>query len=134
MAVHSKNPSFAELQREKIASSVQNSFDSMGVVHQAEKEIPAHTPVMPVKAEEKRETKEEPAVIKTVTPESGEKKRKDVLIGIHVTEDERNELRKLFCSNGFSLATAYRAAMSYLRQDIELGKAYITNNGEIFRK
>lgn len=60
--------------------------------------------------------------------------KKDVLIGIHVTNDERTELRQMFCANGFSLATAYRAAMTYLRQDILDGKAYITANGEILRK
>lgn len=134
MAVHSKNPSFAELQKNAVASSVQNTFGSlspdsikaqpMQETSAKPVEIPVPQPVQPEKT----------SVIKTVTSESGEKKRKDVLIGIHVTEDERNELRKMFCSNGFSLATAYRAAMTYLRQDIELGKAYITSNGEIFRK
>ncbi|MBQ1832275.1 MAG: hypothetical protein II114_00680, partial [Treponema sp.] len=91
-------------------------------------------PASPVESPKEEVPAQNQDAIKTVTQETGEKKRKDVLIGIHVTEDERNELRRLFCSNGFSLATAYRAAMSYLRQDIELGKAYITNNGEIFRK
>ena len=61
-------------------------------------------------------------------------RKKDVLIGIHVTKEEQTELRQMFCSNGFSLATAYRAAMTYLRQDISDGKAIITNNGEILRK
>ena len=56
------------------------------------------------------------------------------MIGIHVTKEEQTELRQMFCSNGFSLATAYRAAMTYLRQDISDGKAVITNNGEILRK
>ena len=62
------------------------------------------------------------------------KKPRNILIGIHVTEEERAELRKTFCSNGFSLATAYRAAMAYLQQDIEYGKAYLTANGEIRRR
>jgi len=132
MAVHSKNPSFAELQREKVAASVQESIGN--ITETAEPIKPAKSAVPEPKQVSAEPPKAPVNVIKTVTTESGEKKRKDVLIGIHVTEDERNELRKLFCSNGFSLATAYRAAMSYLRQDIELGKAYITNNGEIFRK
>lgn len=144
MAVHSKNPSFAELQKQKIASSVQESFGSISntvelpkatapiqpeVVNQQKEESPHNTTV------EKSADKDD---IKTVTQSasanSGEKKRKDVMVGIHVTEDERSELRKMFCSNGFTLATAYRAAMTYLRQDLEQGKAYITTNGEIFRK
>ena len=127
MAVHSKNPSFADLQREKIAGSVQSSFSSI-----SENQQETAKPVE-IKKEESFQHQTH-TDIKTVTAENVEKKKKDVLIGIHVTEDERNELRKQFCSNGFSLATAYRAAMSYLRQDLELGKAYITNNGEIFRK
>ena len=128
MAVREKNPSFADLQREKINSSVESMYKSIVKTTEPEKNPPEIVENHPAEPEKPA------AAIKTVTPEPGEKKRKDVLIGIHVTEDERNELRRLFCSNGFSLATAYRAAMSYLRQDIELGKAYITNNGEIFRK
>lgn len=134
MAVHAKNKSFAELQQEKIASSVQDSIGSMmATTPQQETTVPeppkpTAQPIINTKPAEKQ------ADIKTVTSTTTEKKKKDVLIGIHVTEDERNELRQMFCSNGFSLATAYRAAMTYLRQDIELGKAYITSNGEIFRK
>lgn len=114
MAVHIKNPTFAEEQKAKIMESVATS----------------NVIVENVASVEKKES-----FIQTVTPEiTPTKKPKNVLIGVHVTEDERIELRQIFCSNGFSLATAYRAAMSYLRQDIELGKAYITNNGEIRRR
>lgn len=122
MAVHAKNPTFAEEQKAKIMESVASS----SIMAEAAK--PAATPVSTTS--EKTET-----FIQTVTPDNTPKKKtKDVLIGVHVTDDERTELRQMFCSNGFSLATAYRAAMSYLRQDIELGKAYITNNGEIRRR
>ena len=55
-------------------------------------------------------------------------------INFNLSKEEQTELRQMFCSNGFSLATAYRAAMTYLRQDISDGKAVITNNGEILRK
>lgn len=79
-------------------------------------------------------TSQSTPVSTTVTQEVPKKKNKEKLVGIHVTEDEQKELRQIFCSNGFSLATAYRAAMSYLRQDMEDGKAYLTNNGEIRRK
>ncbi len=127
MAVHQKNPTFAELQKEKIASNMQSFATTLAP------SVPVQ-PTSPVESPKEEIPAQNQDAIKTVTQETGEKKRKDVLIGIHVTEDERNELRRLFCSNGFSLATAYRAAMSYLRQDMELGKAYITNNGEIFRK
>ncbi len=114
MAVHAKNQTFAEEQKARIMESVASSS---------------------VIADSKPEVKAVPEVfIQTVTSESGKKKTKDVLIGVHVTEDERTELRQLFCANGFSLATAYRAAMSYLRQDLELGKAYLTSNGEVRRK
>lgn len=133
MAVHAKNKSFAELQQEKIASSVQDSIGSMmATTPQQETTVPE--PPKPAAQPITTKPAEKQADIKTVTSTTTEKKKKDVLIGIHVTEDERNELRQMFCSNGFSLATAYRAAMTYLRQDIELGKAYITSNGEIFRK
>lgn len=108
MAVHAKNQTFAEEQKARIMESVASS----SVIADSKPEV----------------------FIQTVTPESGKKKTKDVLIGVHVTEDERTELRQLFCANGFSLATAYRAAMSYLRQDLELGKAYLTSNGEVRRK
>ena len=116
MAVHAKNTTFAEEQKAKIMESV------------AATSVIAENQPAP--------SSESSSFTQTVTPsqETGKKKTKDVLIGVHVTEDERTELRQLFCANGFSLATAYRAAMSYLRQDIELGKAYITNNGEIRRK
>lgn len=116
MAVHAKNTTFAEEQKAKIMESV------------AATSVIAENQPAP--------SSESTSFTQTVTPsqETGKKKTKDVLIGVHVTEDERTELRQLFCANGFSLATAYRAAMSYLRQDIELGKAYITNNGEIRRK
>ena len=116
MAVHEKNLSFAEEQKLKIAESVKSASQiSENVVS------------------EKKETTAES--FKTVTTETGTTtKKKDVLIGIHVTKEEQNELRQMFCSNGFSLATAYRAAMTYLRQDIIDGKAIITNNGEILRK
>ena len=122
MAVHAKNPTFAEEQKAKIMESVASS----SIMAEAAK--PAATPVSTTS--EKTET-----FIQTVTPDNTPKKKtKDVLIGVHVTDDERTELRQIVCSNGVSLATAYRAAMSYLRQDIELGKAYITNNGEIRRR
>lgn len=127
MAVHQKNPTFKELQKEKIASNMQSLATTLAP------SVPVQ-PTSPVESPKEEIPAQNQDAIKTVTRETGEKKRKDVLIGIHVTEDERNELRRLFCSNGFSLATAYRAAMSYLRQDMELGKAYITSNGEIFRK
>ncbi len=116
MAVHEKNLSFAEEQKLKIAESVKSASQI------SENVIP--------------EKKEEPVnSFKTVTNDSTPTtKKKDVLIGIHVTKEEQTELRQMFCSNGFSLATAYRAAMTYLRQDIIDGKAIITNNGEILRK
>ena len=116
MAVHEKNLSFAEEQKLKIAESVKSASQI------SENIVP-----------EKKETAAES--FKTLTTETGTTaKKKDVLIGIHVTKEEQNELRQMFCSNGFSLATAYRAAMTYLRQDIIDGKAIITNNGEILRK
>lgn len=130
MAVHAKNPTFAELQREKVAESVKNSFstiesesNSQGNSPSAETEssLEANAPSPAPASEQNAAT--------TVT-----KQKKNVLIGIHVTEGERAELRKTFCANGFSLATAYRAAMTYVRQDLKQGKAYITENGEILRK
>ncbi len=132
MAVHAKNRSFAEIQREAIASSVKTSFSNID-------SSPAATPVTTPAVETSEVKAAEENYFNSVTPqtESTEvkaRKKKDVLIGVHVTEDERTELRQTFCSNGFSLATAYRAAMTYLRQDIEQGKAYITTNGEILRK
>ena len=127
MAVHAKNLSFAEEQRQKIAESVQSSTTIAynPVTAQPKEEKPAEQ--APVSAAANRTVTESPAA------ESGGKK-KDVLIGIHVTKEEQAELRQMFCSNGFSLATAYRAAMTYLRQDILDGKACITGNGEILRK
>ena len=118
MAVHEKNLSFAEEQKLKIAESVKNTTSI------SENAIPEK------KAEDNQS-------FKTVTIQSSSSqnsRKKDVLIGIHVTKEEQTELRQMFCSNGFSLATAYRAAMTYLRQDISDGKAIITNNGEILRK
>ncbi|MDY5917824.1 MAG: hypothetical protein SPJ55_05415 [Treponema sp.] len=118
MAVHEKNLSFAEEQKLKIAESVKNTTSlSESVI--PEKKV------------------EDNLSFKTVTIQSSvsqNSRKKDVLIGIHVTKEEQTELRQMFCSNGFSLATAYRAAMTYLRQDISDGKAVITNNGEILRK
>lgn len=114
MSVHEKNLSFAEEQKLKIAENVKSSSQiSENVI-----------------SENKNGDKNN---FKTVTSEENTK-RKDVLIGVHVTKEEQAELRQMFCSNGFSLATAYRAAMTYLRQDIIDGKALITNNGEILRK
>lgn len=118
MAVHEKNLSFAEEQKLKITQSVQSASQISENVVQEKSEEP--------KADFKTVT--------TDTNTSTTAKKKDVLIGIHVTKEEQNELRQMFCSNGFSLATAYRAAMTYLRQDIIDGKAIITNNGEILRK
>ncbi len=118
MAVHEKNLSFAEEQKLKIAESVKNTTSL------SESVIP-----------EKKG--EDNLSFKTVTNQSSSSqnsRKKDVLIVIHVTKEEQTELRQMFCSNGFSLATAYRAAMPYLRQDISDGKAVITNNGEILRK
>lgn len=118
MTHEKKNLSFAEEQKLKIAESVKSASQI------SENVVP-----------EKKEEPHEP--FKTVTNETSTSttaKKKDVLIGIHVTKEEQNELRQMFCSNGFSLATAYRAAMTYLRQDIIDGKAIITNNGEILRK
>lgn len=116
MAVHAKNPTFAEEQKARIMKSVASS----SVIADSKPEEPATSEVF----------------TQTVTSsaDTTKKKTKDVLIGVHVTEDERTELRQLFCANGFSLATAYRAAMSYLRQDLEFGKAYLTSNGEVRRK
>ncbi len=116
MAVHEKNLSFAEEQKQKIAESVKSASQI------SENVIP--------------EKKAAVTSFKTVTnPEDPvSTKKKDVLIGIHVTKDEQTELRQMFCSNGFSLATAYRAAMTYLKQDIIDGKAVLTNNGEVLRK
>lgn len=117
MAVHEKNLSFAEEQKLKIAESVKNTTS-------------LSESVLPEKK------MEDNPYFKTVTNQSSSSnsRKKDVLIGIHVTKEEQTELRQMFCSNGFSLATAYRAAMTYLRQDISDGKAVITNNGEILRK
>ncbi|MCQ2592955.1 MAG: hypothetical protein MJ188_09250 [Treponema sp.] len=118
MAVHEKNLSFAEEQKLKIAESVKSASQISNNVVSEKKDEAASS-------------------FKTVTNESSASttaKKKDVLIGIHVTKEEQTELRQMFCSNGFSLATAYRAAMTYLRQDIIDGKAIITNNGEILRK
>lgn len=118
MTHEKKNLSFAEEQKLKIAQSVQSASQ-------------ISENVIPEKKEESTDS------FKTVTNDpntNATTKKKDVLIGIHVTKEEQNELRQMFCSNGFSLATAYRAAMTYLRQDIIDGKAIITNNGEILRK
>lgn len=117
MTHEKKNLSFAEEQKMRIAESVKSAsqISENGV---------SETTVVPVNS------------FKTVTnPEYPvSTKKKDVLIGIHVTKDEQTELRQMFCSNGFSLATAYRAAMTYLKQDIIDGKAVLTNNGEVLRK
>ncbi len=115
MAVHEKNLSFAQEQKLKIAENVKSSSQISENV------------ILEKKDDDKNS-------FKTVTSDENNSKRKDVLIGVHVTKEEQNELRKLFCSNGFSLATAYRSAMTYLKQDIIDGKAIITNNGEILRK
>lgn len=124
MAVHAKNQSFAEEQRQRIAESVQNSSTIANNT--------VTTTVTPAaKVVEKTEIPNN--TVTTSSPDANGKK-KDVLIGIHVTKEEQAELRQMFCSNGFSLATAYRAAMTYLRQDILDEKAYITSNGEILRK
>ena len=120
MEVHEKNLSFAEEQKLKIAESVKNTTSI------SENAIPEK------KAEDNQSFKS--VTIQSLSIPSSSSKKKDVLIGIHVTKDEQAELRQMFCSNGFSLATAYRAAMTYLRQDISDGKAVITNNGEILRK
>lgn len=117
MTHEKKNLSFAEEQKQKIAESVKSASQI------SENIIPEKT--------------ENPVTsFKTVTTsdDSVATKRKDVLIGIHVTKDEQTELRQMFCSNGFSLANAYRAAMTYLKQDIINGKAVLTNNGEVLRK
>lgn len=129
MAVHAKNQTLSELLQQKINTEVK---ESMQVVMPDVNDIKTVTPQVPAEPEKPVKMAEEPK--QESKTETATKKRKDVLIGIHVTDDERNELRKMFCSNGFSLATAYRAAMTYLRQDIELGKAYITSNGELIRK
>ncbi len=118
MAVKEKNLSFAEEQKLKIAESVKSASQ-----------------ISENAAEEKKETylglnKTVTTPVSTVRSEG----KKDVLIGIHVTKEEQAELREMFCSKGFSLATAYRAAMTYLRQDILNDKACLTNNGEILRK
>lgn len=116
MAVHEKNISFAEEQRKKIAESVINTTVNI-------------SPAL------REDAIASDAVIQTVTSTKAEprQKRKDVLIGVHVTEEERNDLRNMFCSKGCSLAVAYRAAMSYLKEDLAKGKAQITNNGDIIR-
>lgn len=119
MAVHQKNLSFAEEQKKIIAESVKNASQISD-----NQETISHI-----------ENSESIQSFKTVTKnQTVLSKKKDVLIGIHVTKEEQTELRQMFCSNGFSLATAYRAAMTYLRQDIIDGKAIITVNGEILRK
>lgn len=114
MAVHTKNLSFAEEQKLMIAESVKSASQ----------------------ISENKIVEDTTEHFKTVTNETAktQTKKKDVLIGVHVTKDEQLELRQMFCSNGFSLATAYRAAMTYLKQDIIDGKAIITSNGEILRK
>ena len=117
MTHEKKNLSFAEEQKQRIAESVKSAS-------QISENVVSETTVAPATS------------FKTVTnPEDPvSTKKKDVLIGIHVTKDEQTELRQMFCSNGFSLATAYRAAMTYLKQDIIDGKAVLTNNGEVLRK
>ncbi len=119
MAVHEKNISFAEEQRKRIAESVINTTTNISPSLKEEPSIPADSA----------------PVTQTVTTTKTEsrQKRKDVLIGVHVTEEERNDLRNMFCSKGCSLAVAYRAAMSYLKEDLAKGKAQITNNGDIIR-
>ncbi|MCR5218646.1 hypothetical protein [Treponema sp.] len=137
MAVHQKNPSFADLARAKVNNEIQESMAAYIPEAIPEKgpfiqnDIKSVTSPADSTQQGAGESAAENSDSKAAV---ASKKRKDVLIGIHVTDDERNELRKMFCSNGFSLATAYRAAMTYLRQDIELGKAYITSNGEVIRK
>lgn len=129
MAVHAKNPSFAQEQREKISDNIAQSMSNIHAVLNSE------TQTAPVYISSSDAALLEQSKRQTASDTSGTRKKpRNILIGIHVTEEERAELRKTFCSNGFSLATAYRAAMAYLQQDIEYGKAYLTANGEIRRR
>ncbi len=132
MAVHSKNMSFAEEMKQNISASVQNTAsiasETMSSSPVAENLVIARSDVKPSTVT--------PVVTQTVTSRQTEEPsaKKRVLIGVYVTPEEQSELRQMFCSNGFALSQAYRSAMTYLRQDIELGKAFITKNGEILRK
>lgn len=130
--VHEKNISLAEQIKQQAAASVQQAAAVAENTMKDHSEDPAQKP--------EKVTQSAPSVsfTQTVTPSESEKEetpsKKRVLIGVYVTPDEQAELRQMFCANGFALSKAYRSAMTYLRQDIELGKAYITKNGEILRK
>ena len=129
--VHEKNISLAEQIKQQAAASVQQAATVAENTMKDHSEAPAQKP---------EKVTQTPAssvsFTQTVTPSEREEtpSKKRVLIGVYVTPDEQAELRQMFCANGFALSKAYRSAMTYLRQDIELGKAYITKNGEILRK
>ena len=136
MAVHEKNLSFAEEQKLKIAESVKNTTSlSESVIPEKKVEDNLSFKTVTIFDTFKYQLLlMNSSLLNAFSSVSQNSRKKDVLIGIHVTKEEQTELRQMFCSNGFSLATAYRAAMTYLRQDISDGKAVITNNGEILRK
>lgn len=123
MAVQEKNVSFAEEQKNLIGRNVKDSILNMQSLNKTE---PPQIFTQTVTSQ-----KEVPSTL--LTSSASKQKRKDVLIGVHVTEEERNDLRTMFCAKGCSLAVAYRAAMNYLREDIAQGKATITNNGDVIR-
>lgn len=153
MAVIAKNISFSQEMKENIKNGVQNSTaiaSSLTKTQPEEVDAAIKTNVAQIQPIERSELK--PSTLQaqsqvqtqqkaettpiTTSTAAGEKeeKKKRVLIGIYVTPEEQAELRQMFCSNGFSLSNAYRSAMTYLRQDIEQGKAFITKNSEILRK
>lgn len=151
----SQNKSFAEITKEKIASGVKESTAITGNLNgemesqpvtlasklepsQANTVAPqvqiARSELKPSEFVEKNNAQTQEVSFQEKQPAEKEEKKKRVLIGIYVTPEEQAELRQMFCSNGFSLSNAYRSAMTYLRQDIEQGKAFITKNSEILRK
>jgi len=147
MSVISKNVSFAEEMKGRINSGVQSSAAISTNLQKQQDAEPAQ--LQPIERSDlKPSTLAAQATAATQTntettaaspaeakkSDDKDEKKKRVLIGIYVTPDEQAELRQMFCSNGFSLSNAYRSAMTYLRQDIEQGKAFITKNSEILRK
>lgn len=131
--VHEKNISLAEQIKQQAAASVQQAAAVAENTMKDHSEDPAQKTEKVTQA-----SASSVSFTQTVTPSESEREetpsKKRVLIGVYVTPDEQAELRQMFCANGFALSKAYRSAMTYLRQDIELGKAYITKNGEILRK
>lgn len=115
MVKERSNRSFSEIQKEKIREGVAASVGGI-----KEEEIPKVRDVEDMTGAE---------VAKAAVEKKGES-----VIGIRVSNAERIRLNAMFGSKGYSLAGAYKAAMTYLRQDIELGKAIITDDTEIIRK